>query len=978
LTTSPLPLPVLPHAEVLGWPKHNDAPEIGYVDAAEAFTRTWPSDAHFAAYSVPGVRRRLTLDAVGGLAGGWPMVLFVVDVDGPGHKRTPEWWADEQTKIAALLAAHPGGFVYATRGGYRLVYALASPFVVRTIDDKEAWRLRYRRELLYLARRWGIVGDPACADITRLYRLPYVVRDGAPSAPELLGDPAALGAWGHEPSADELPDDTSMAQTLATLDPKAWRPVLRTLTPEGGGQGGEAAPELQHEDQDEERLHKRAAAYLAAMAPSIDGAGGNAALWAAALAMVRGFNLGAETGAVIIERDFNPRCRPAWDRAEIRRTCRNAADRGEQAWGYLRDAEGGEKGLNHKPSQRRQQHQRPRPADHSTTTEGASMPDPTTDEHHQGDELPAPFLPLATSHDLPAFPLGALPDVVGRYVHQLAEHLEVPVDLPATLALGVLASVCMRRFVVQPRPGWTETTNLYLVAALDPGERKTPAFRKVLGPLYAIQKERVETWKKLCKDLAKQRSEEREDKAGKEAKKLEPLPPRPRLFVDDATPEKLAMVLLEQGERITLASDEGGVFQMMTGLYSKSGQANTGVYLKSHDGGQYTVDRMSREALHLEAPAMTMALAVQPEVIRALAKRPDLRGIGLWARFCYCMPASRVGSRTYDAPDVETDVRDHWHQLVKDLDSRARALNEGREEPVTVMFSPEAWRRLHAAVVAIDRAMLPGAVLASVRDWASKLGGLIVRLAGLLHLAEVDEPEKWTVDADTVERAIDLGRYFLAHARHVFDVEMSLDPAEQAARQAWAAIERRGATRVTPADVGRWVKSLRKSPDALAALGVLCERGYVDLDRHHKGKGRVYLVKVTPSHPKATKVTQKSDLISEPYSQENAKESEGKAPQAGEALHASPPWPTPGDLGDLGDFPSPEAKSASVRPMSAGDMPGDLPGDFRGPGSSNEPTTTPPPVSGVATAPAANDPGPAAELEVLDVIDLPEAEGAEE
>jgi hypothetical protein len=198
------------------------------------------------------------------------MVLLVVDVDGPGHKRESAWWADELLKLEALAAAHPGGFFYATRGGYRLVYRLASPVVIRTVDDKEAWRERYRRELLYLARRFDIVGDPACSDITRLFRLPRVIREaGAPVEDHpTMGDPAALGVWTHEPSAEELERDVSTARTLASKEPNAWGPVLRALEVGRGRQDGEApAPELRPEDQDEARLHKRAAAYLATDEP---------------------------------------------------------------------------------------------------------------------------------------------------------------------------------------------------------------------------------------------------------------------------------------------------------------------------------------------------------------------------------------------------------------------------------------------------------------------------------------------------------------------------------------------------------------------------------------------------------------------------------------------------------------------------------------------------------------------------------------
>jgi hypothetical protein len=129
------------------------------------------------------------------------MVLLVVDVDGPGHKRESAWWADELLKLEALAAAHPGGFFYATRGGYRLVYRLASPVVIRTVDDKEAWRERYRRELLYLARHFAIVGDPACSDITRLFRLPRRP-SGRPEPPKTTrrwGIPAV--PWGSGPTS---------------------------------------------------------------------------------------------------------------------------------------------------------------------------------------------------------------------------------------------------------------------------------------------------------------------------------------------------------------------------------------------------------------------------------------------------------------------------------------------------------------------------------------------------------------------------------------------------------------------------------------------------------------------------------------------------------------------------------------------------------------------------------------------------------
>ena len=46
--------------------------------------------------------------------------------------------------------------------------------------------------------------------------------------------------------------------------------------------------------------------------------------------------------------------------------------------------------------------------------------------------------------------------------------------------------------------------------------------------------------------------------------------------------EKLGMMLAEQGGRIASMSPEGGVFDLMAGLYSKSGIPQFGVYLMGH------------------------------------------------------------------------------------------------------------------------------------------------------------------------------------------------------------------------------------------------------------------------------------------------------------------------------------------------------------------------------------------------------------
>lgn len=82
----------------------------------------------------------------------------------------------------------------------------------------------------------------------------------------------------------------------------------------------------------------RAALYLSRMDAAIAGSGASQhAMWAAALAMVRGFNLSQDVALDLLVREWNPRCQPPRPRTEIVRSVRNAA-RSTTAAGYLLDA----------------------------------------------------------------------------------------------------------------------------------------------------------------------------------------------------------------------------------------------------------------------------------------------------------------------------------------------------------------------------------------------------------------------------------------------------------------------------------------------------------------------------------------------------------------------------------------------------------------------------------------------------------------
>jgi len=209
-------VPVVRDQKIRSWPKFPAGGEARYTALPFALRHEYDSDAHFAAYSAPSIRRRLGTDALlkpGALvelAPGVAMLLVLFDVDCPAaHQGDPHasdaWWLDEVEKLAALFKAHPNGFAYRTRGGYRIVFRLAEPIVLRDGTDAEAWSIRYCVWLAYLAREFEITADPACKDWTRLFRLPHATRDegGRPERRETIGDAEAIGAWVCEPSKQD-------------------------------------------------------------------------------------------------------------------------------------------------------------------------------------------------------------------------------------------------------------------------------------------------------------------------------------------------------------------------------------------------------------------------------------------------------------------------------------------------------------------------------------------------------------------------------------------------------------------------------------------------------------------------------------------------------------------------------------------------------------------------------------------------------
>lgn len=299
-------------------------------------------------------------------------------------------------------------------------------------------------------------------------------------------------------------------------------------------------------------------------------------------------------------------------------------------------------------------------------------------------------------------------------------------------------------------------------------------------------------------------------------------PVLPRLIVDDATCEKLGMILAEQGGRIASMSPEGGVFDLMAGLYSKNGIPQFGVYLMGHSGDNLKSDRVSRSSVYVERPALTCAYAMQPQVIVGLAANPAFRGRGLLARFLYSAPQSWIGRRLIAPPTVPDVVRDAYHGLVK-------AMAEIEDEKITLHLAIDAAATLEAWEAEIEAMLADGGQMEIMRDWGAKLAGATLRIAAVMHC--VEHGPIGGIDLPALLSAIEIARYLVPHAEAVLNMMQAQEGAgDEDARYVLRWIERHRRQEFTKSEAQHQGKRrFPKADDIDPALTELTRRGYIRL-----------------------------------------------------------------------------------------------------------------------------------------------------
>ncbi len=393
---------------------------------------------------------------------------------------------------------------------------------------------------------------------------------------------------------------------------------------------------------------------------------------------------------------------------------------------------------------------------------------------------------------LPPWPKDVFPEPFGVFAAELSRSTETPPELAALLTLAAVATAAQKNYQVQVKEDYREPVNLWVLPVLPPASRKSRVYNEISAPLREWEKEKKILFEPVIENATSQRKtlearlKELRNRAARAdgdlydqlqkeieicEQQLPNIPVYPQLWTGDVTPEQLGSIMASNDEAMAVLSDEGGVFDILSGLYS-DGRANIDLFLQAHSGSPVRVDRKSSPPIFMERALLTMGLTIQPEVIRNICKNKTFRGRGLLGRFLYAIPNSNIGSRSLVEPSMNPSYAARYREAIRAI-LEPSADDQPSDKQYVLCLERDAYMRWLEYAKGVEKLMGDEiGHLSHITDWAGKLPGAIARIAALLHIMRyaLHKPSEHLISSKDMVAAIKIGHVLTNHALVVFDL----------------------------------------------------------------------------------------------------------------------------------------------------------------------------------------------------------------
>ncbi|MFN3701595.1 MAG: YfjI family protein [Alphaproteobacteria bacterium] len=458
-----------------------------------------------------------------------------------------------------------------------------------------------------------------------------------------------------------------------------------------------------------------------------------------------------------------------------------------------------------------------------------------------------PLIPF-DNYETPDIPPSLLPDALAGFVQNISQMLCVPTAMPVMAALGMVSAAMSKKFVVKPFGDWREPVNIYTLIAMPPASNKSQVLKYLKAPIdewEGMQETKIAPERKealvnikiieteIAKALGvirnKKSKAEDIDKSKTEMVTLdeklqklkEDMPVVPQIYTTDATPEAIAELVHEQKGRLAIISDEGGITEVLAGLYN-NGNANIDIVLKGIDGGATRIKRANRD--YKLNPYLTLALLIQPQILTNMADKKSFTGNGALERYLYALPIGNVGYRQFEEIEIDAFAQTQYSNAIINLLHLPIP-----DEPHCMTLDTPSFKMFKAfREKEIERELRPDGQLYICRAWAGKLAGYTLRIAALMHQAQHQSPQHTVIQEATMLQAIALSRLLMKHAIAAFSM-MGADTEVNDAKELLEWLKAIGKDRLTKTEIidGNRNKKLGEKKRLGNALALLISKNYL-------------------------------------------------------------------------------------------------------------------------------------------------------
>lgn len=467
------------------------------------------------------------------------------------------------------------------------------------------------------------------------------------------------------------------------------------------------------------------------------------------------------------------------------------------------------------------------------------------------------------------FPRGVFPPMLERYLDSAAENVQVDRAMIGAAMLAACALCLQGRCKISypSGSGHSEQLCLYLVIVGSPGERKSSAFAKAVLPVYRWQNARREVYKQelaayetACKikekeseALERQLGEKKitpekrqqlgEDLTALKLEQEEKQPPiSPEILATDTTAEALSNLMERTGETAGIFSDEADFLKILAGLYNRGNAGNLQLPLTAYDGAPFSRLR-GKGTMFLSRPLLSICLYAQPTLYEEIRSNSELQGRGLVGRLLFCVPRQMAGKR-----NVRKCVRIDKAAETAYCDLLGGFLDTPQQPESTIpviLWEHDAAEEMLDYLQTVEDSMDDGNPMEQAKDYASKAGGVVLRIAGVLHMLWTQDTTK-PVSMETARRAKELHMYFFSEKMEAMEQEETREERlENTILKKLADLTlAQGKAYTTVSSLQRKVKNihgLRTAKELEPFLEAMQSGNQIEIDQQSKNKRLLYI-----------------------------------------------------------------------------------------------------------------------------------------